>query len=803
MKQMGMGLRRLLSVGLVLALLAGLAPAALAADSYLSYSVAADDILEIEDVDLNNYCKDKTGDGMDYIIFTDLPASSRGTLSYLDGEDNEITIRENYRIYYSELYSLVFEPDEDYTGTLYVPFEGYSNDGGDYDGVLQIRVTAATGSSGSSSDGELTYEMEANDTLALDVDDFDQYVYDVTPKGQTVKNIRFTSLPSSSKGVLYYRYDTKYQEKVTTNYLYNADEIDELTFVPAKNYEGSVTLSFTGKADSNESFTGELVIEVGEGSSSSASGGEVTYEVDVNDIVALDSADFDAYVFAETPAGVEMNYLTFTDLPSSSKGVLYYDYDYDGKNEQEAEEDVRYSSTYLDQMTFVPARNYEGTVTIPFTGKADSGESFSGDLVIWVGEVPADLTIRFQGNDGDNVVFQTEPFNSACVEETGANLNYVIFDYTSSRSGYLYVNYGLAGQATVSGGRYYRSSTPGVDDITFVPGAATGSTVTIPFTGKATNGRTFRGEVEISFVEMEEPSVILYTTSGKAVNFSAVDFVTACASRGGQLLMSVRFLSPATTGGQLYYGFDSPAKYQSKVIAGLQYSLVGTYLLSQVSFLPKAGYSGLVNIPYVGTDASGLSYTGTVSVMVSAPTESRFTDMASYSWAIPAVEFLADYGITTGSGNGTTFSPLSPMTRGDYILMLCRSFGFTSTQTTSFSDVPAGSYYASALAAAKTLGIATADSSGKFRPADPVTREESMVFLYRALKAANRAVADASDSVLASFSDNTAISADARAAMAAMVQAGVMVGTGSNQLSPKGTLTRAEMATILYRALTL
>ena len=264
MKQMGMGLRRLLSVGLVLALLAGLAPAALAADSYLSYSVAADDILEIEDVDLNNYCKDETGDGMDYIIFTDLPASSRGTLSYLDGKDNEITIRENYRIYYSELYSLVFEPDEDYTGTLYVPFEGDSDDGGYYDGELQIRVTAATGSSGSSSDGELTYEMEANDTLALDVDDFDQYVYDVTPKGQTVKSLRFTELPSSSKGTLYYDYGYSSQEKVREDDEYDHRDIDYLTFVPEEDYKGTVTLSFRGLSDRDESFSGDLVIWVGE-----------------------------------------------------------------------------------------------------------------------------------------------------------------------------------------------------------------------------------------------------------------------------------------------------------------------------------------------------------------------------------------------------------------------------------------------------------------------------------------------------------------------------------------------------------
>ena len=48
----------------------------------------------------------------------------------------------------------------------------------------------------------------------------------------------------------------------------------------------------------------------------------------------------------------------------------------------------------------------------------------------------------------------------------------------------------------------------------------------------------------------------------------------------------------------------------------MDYSVGGVYLLGEVTFLPKAGYSGVVTIPYVGTDADGIEYTGTVQVMV-------------------------------------------------------------------------------------------------------------------------------------------------------------------------------------------
>ena len=800
MKKMRKRLMRLLSAGTGLALLAGMLPGALAAGPDMSYEVESDEILKIEDDDLNDYCEYWADDGMKYIVFTDLPSSSRGELYYLDGNDDEQTIREDYRVYYSDLYWLVFEPDEDFEGTVYIPFEGKADDGTDFDGELEIEVTAAGGSS-STSNGDLTYEIDVNDTLELDSDDFDQFVYDETPRGHTMDYVKFTDLPSSSKGTLYYEHDTRYEEEAEEGTRYDSDDIDGMAFVPARNYEGTVTLPFEGKDDNGDSFTGELVIYVGESSSSDE--GDVTYDVDVNDTVDLDVDDFDQYVYDETPRGTEVNYIEFTDLPSSSKGVLYYDYD--GEDEEEAEEDTRYYSSSIDKLTFVPAKNFEGTVTIPFEGKADSSETFTGDLVIRVGDAASgDVTIELQASNGGSLAFQSSTFNSACSKETGSNLSYVSFDFTSnSRNGYLYYKYNQVGQRTVGDENYYRSSTPSLDDVTFVSGSSTGDTVTIPFSGKATNGRSFDGEVKITISDLSEPNVILYTTNGKAVDFSSVDFVTACAARGGQLLMSVRFLSPTTDGGQLYYGYESPAKYQSKVNAGLQYSLVGNYQLSEVSFVPKAGYTGLVSIPYLGTDAAGITFSGTVNVMVSAPTTSRFSDMSGYSWAIPAVEFLAEYGITTGSGNGSTYSPLSKMTRGDYILMLCRSFGFTSTQTSSFSDVPTNSYYASALAAAKTLGIATADSSGKFYPTQAVTREDAMVLLYRALKAANRGVADASDTVLARFPDSASVSASARTAVATMVQAGVIQGNGQGQLNPKGTLTRAEMATILYRAVTL
>ena len=792
MKRTHRGLARLLSAGMSLALLTSLVPGATAASSTLNYKVDSDDILEIKDSDFSRF-------DMDYILFTELPGSREGELYYVDEDDREQSIGRNDKIYWDDFYGLVFEPDENYDGTVSLDFEGEDSYGDDYYGTLEIEVY---GIRNSSSDGEVTYEVDVNDAVDLDVDDFDDYAYDESD-GTEVDYIFFTDLPSSSKGTLYYDYGYSSEREVEEDEEFDRDEIEYLTFVPKRNYEGTVTLSFEGRSDARDKFYGDLVIEVGGGQSSSAARGDVTYDVDVNDTVDFDYDDFDEFVYDET-SGTEVGRVWFTELPSSREGTLYRDYDKRDQEEIDEDEEIRHDE--IDNLTFVPKRNFEGAVTIPFEGRADDGDKFSGELVIRVGDAGgADITVELQAGNGSTVNFQTDAFNEACVKETGANLNYVIFEYDSGRGGYLYYQHGESGESEVGSGRYYRASSPRLDQVSFVPGSGTGSSVRIPFEGEATNGKSFYGEVKLTYVTLSEPTIITYTSTGLAVDFNAADFTAACAARGGKALTSVRFPAPDTTGGQLYYNFHTPTQYRGEVVSSVDYSVGGVYLLGEVTFLPKAGYSGVVTIPYVGTDADGIEYTGTVQVMVTPSASSRFSDMDSYnSWAGASVEFLAAYGITTGTGDGATFSPASTLTRGDYILMLYRTFGFSSTTAAgNFTDVAAGSYYAEALAHAKALGIATAAADGSFRPNAPVTRQDAMVFLLRAMQAVNRSVPNAYDSYLSRFPDGASVADYARTAMAAMAQAGVIQGNEQGKLNPTGTLNRAEMAVILHRALTL
>ena len=805
MKRTHKRLTRLLSAGMSLALLTTLLPGALAA-SYpeVYYEIDSDEEQPLYLEDFEDACLEESGDEIEYIRFTDLPDEDDGIL-YDDYEEEEVSTRTEFDA--SDIEDLVFIPEEDCDGEVVIPFvgeasyeQGRSTEYYDIEGDLVIDVTAVNSSSSS---GDVTYETDVNDEVYLDVDDFDDYVYDSTRSGDEVDYIYFTSLPSSSKGTLYYD-GTRSSDEVGKNDDFDHDEIDDLLFIPDDDFEGTVTIPFKGEADSGESISGDLVIVVGDGKSSSAKEGDVTYNIDVNDEVYLDVDDFDDYVYDSTRSGDEVDYIYFTSLPSSSKGTLYYD---GTRSSDEVGKNDDFDHDEIDDLLFIPDDDYEGSVTIPFKGEADSGESISGDLVINVGiDGDSEVVVKLNASTGNPITFDADDFNDAVMDETGYNLNYVVFDYASGRGGYLYFDYDGASEDEVDDARYYRSSSPSLNDVTFVPGSAAGSTTRIPFKAYTTNNKTVNGEVEITYVTLSSPSVVSYTSNGLAVTFRSSDFAAACAARGGSSLVSVTFPSASVTGGQLYYGFETPTNYQRGILSTVSYSYgsSGLYRLDEVTFLPKAEYTGSVVIPYVGTDADGITYNGNIQITVTPPSSTtRFNDMGNYSWAVPGVEFLAAYGITTGTGTGTTYSPASQLTRGDYILMLVRTFNLTASSTGNFSDVKADAYYADALAVAKALGIATADANGNFRPTEGVTRQDAMVFLYRAMQKANRTVPNAYDSYLTRFPDGASVATDARPAMAAMAQAGVIKGDQAGRLNPTGTLTRAEMATILHRALTL
>ena len=169
-----------------------------------------------------------------------------------------------------------------------------------------------------------------------------------------------------------------------------------------------------------------------------------------------------------------------------------------------------------------------------------------------------------------------------------------------------------------------------------------------------------------------------------------------------------------------------------------------------------------------------------------------FADVSTDAYYYEAVKWAAKKGITGGTGDGT-FNPNGSCTRAHIVTFLWRAAGSPEPKSTvSFADVPAGSYYAKAVAWAVENGITLGTGDGTFSPNATCTRAQSVTFLYRALGTAPTTVNG--------FTDVTADAFYADA-VAWAVESGVTNGTSASAFSPNNGCTRAQIVTFLYRTM--
>ncbi len=170
-----------------------------------------------------------------------------------------------------------------------------------------------------------------------------------------------------------------------------------------------------------------------------------------------------------------------------------------------------------------------------------------------------------------------------------------------------------------------------------------------------------------------------------------------------------------------------------------------------------------------------------------------------YSWAFHAIDYLANTGVVSGTGN-LIYSPAKTLSRADFVLMLYRAYDMEKYASgENFADVPQRAYYAEAVRAARNIGIAAADKNNKFYPNGQLTRQDAMVLLKRTL---DRTGLSFKNGDLSKFKDGKQVVGYAIDSVSALVNAGVIAGA-KGKLNPTGTVTRAEMAVMLYRALHL
>ena len=168
-----------------------------------------------------------------------------------------------------------------------------------------------------------------------------------------------------------------------------------------------------------------------------------------------------------------------------------------------------------------------------------------------------------------------------------------------------------------------------------------------------------------------------------------------------------------------------------------------------------------------------------------------FADVANSAYYVDAVEWMLKREVTQGTTE-TTFSPNLNCTRAQIVTFLWRAAGSPEPKgTADFADVPAGSYYAKAVAWAIENGITGGTGNGLFSPDAACTRAQSAAFLYRA--AGSPAVNGS-----AGFSD---VAADAYYAQAVAwaKEHGITDGIGGGLFGSANDCTRAQIAAFLWR----
>ena len=748
--------------------------------------------------EFDRVCKDRTGARLDYVVFAQ-PPTRQGTLytGYSGSSNYGSVVSTTAHYSLRNLSNIWFVPAPGYTGsvTVYYTARSVGSSGSTYAGQINITVESDTGVA----IGGVSYETSQGAVVYFDDRDFNDYCQERMDDYQTINHLTFDALPSASQGVLYYDYrsasNTGAQVTTGTPYYYGtrSPRIDRLAFVPAEDFVGTVKIPFTAQTINGDVFSGDVLVNVRGGSSS----GDVLYTCAPGRSVSFDDTHFNR--LCRDLTGSSLNYVEFQSLPSGSDGTLYY-------NNSTARTNTRYyngsSSPRIDNLSFRASNSFSGSVNIPFVGRSTSGMTFNGVVTVSSNGSGSGSreSIHYTANSSSAAVFDRDDFDDLSRWETDRDVSSVRFDIPSSSQGWLYRNY----RSSSSQGTRISSNTSisasDLDRVAFVPASGYTGTVYISFKATAASGGgTFEGTVEIDVERAPADATASYSTRTAPVQLNGSDL-----GRRGYTLSSVKFdAMPSSSAGYLYYQYVSPTKYGRQASTGTSYRVSGSPLISDLSFVPRAGYSGTVSIPYTGTNSNGSTFEGEVIITVSPGYGSTyFNDMNGYSQAQQAaVDFLYDHNITRGLNQGQ-YGPESHIRRGDFARMVYQAFELSPSGSSNvFYDVPSGAYYAEAVNTLYARGVVSGVGGGYFSPDTALTRQDAICMVQRAMRTVGWSANDGYASALAGYSDSGSVAGYAQGAMSFAVQRGYLPTSGG-RLSPTQPLTRVDMAEIIHRVLT-
>ena len=175
-----------------------------------------------------------------------------------------------------------------------------------------------------------------------------------------------------------------------------------------------------------------------------------------------------------------------------------------------------------------------------------------------------------------------------------------------------------------------------------------------------------------------------------------------------------------------------------------------------------------------------------------------FTDVSEGDWFYDPVCYVYSQGLMTGT-SATTFEPNTHLSRAMLVAVLHRLEGSPAASAGDFTDVADGDWYAQAVNWAASVGVVNGFDDGSFQPNAAITREQMAAILRN--YAAYKGLDVSASGSLSTFTDAASVSDWAKESVEWAVGSGLIGGYEDSTLRPQGTTTRAEVASVLQRAL--
>lgn len=176
-----------------------------------------------------------------------------------------------------------------------------------------------------------------------------------------------------------------------------------------------------------------------------------------------------------------------------------------------------------------------------------------------------------------------------------------------------------------------------------------------------------------------------------------------------------------------------------------------------------------------------------------------FNDIENH-WAYDNILSAVNMGLFTGVSD-TEFAPNKTATRAMFVTVLGRLAGVSTGNTgdNKFTDVKNNDYFYPYVMWAVENGVVSGLSDSKFGSSNNITREQMAVMLYNFAKSQSIELSNIYSG--SNFKDADKISNWAVESVNALVKAGILNGRDNGNFDPKGTATRAEIATMFVKFL--